>query len=289
MAIFDITYVGDMPYLKLEGGTVTGATIFNSSVTANSGSITNNLAVGSINGVTVGSSPKFTDTTYSVATTSANGLLPALGGGTTNYLRADGAWAKPPGTTYSVATTSANGLMAAADKVAVNKIGSGTLNTTNKTIIPAINELLTKGSGSAVTFTGYGTNSGSRTVYTFNQPVLFFFIVTNGVTASSGVHGIYFPYESWHLIEATHSYIKSSSTGSVFTTNMDDCRLLKAQYTDYPTHWVARYSGSTTIGTAGVPTYLSGIAICKPGQSSYTVEIGGPDNITISGYYIPLT
>lgn len=135
MAIFDITYVGDMPYLKLEGGTVTGATTF-----------TNNIAASTINGVTVGSDPKFTDTTYSVATTSANGLLPALGGGTTNYLRADGSWAKPPGTTYSVATTSANGLMAAADKTAVNKIGSGTLNTTNKTIIPAINELAAKGS-----------------------------------------------------------------------------------------------------------------------------------------------
>ena len=132
MAIFDITYVGDMPYLKLEGGTVTGATTF-----------TNNIAASTINGVTVGSSPKFTDTTYSVATTSASGLLPALGGGTTNYLRADGSWATPVGTTYSVATTSANGLMAAADKVAVNKIGSGTLNTTNKTIIPAINELQT--------------------------------------------------------------------------------------------------------------------------------------------------
>ena len=105
MAIFDITYVGDMPYLKLEGGTVTGATIFNSSIAANSGSITNNLAVGSINGVTVGQSPKFTDTTYSVATTSVAGL------------------------------------MSTTDKTAVDKVGTGTLNTTNKTIIPAINEL----------------------------------------------------------------------------------------------------------------------------------------------------
>jgi len=31
------------------------------------------------------------------ATTSAHGLLPKLGGGTTNYLRADGTWATPPG------------------------------------------------------------------------------------------------------------------------------------------------------------------------------------------------
>lgn len=78
MAIFDITYVGDMPYLKLEGGTVTGATIFNSSITANSGSITNNLAVGSINGVTVGSSPKFTDTVTTVTTSGSGNVVTAV-------------------------------------------------------------------------------------------------------------------------------------------------------------------------------------------------------------------
>lgn len=52
--------------------------------------------------------------THSTATTSAAGFLPTLGGGTTNFLRADGAWAKPPdtNTTYSNmsgATTSAAG------------------------------------------------------------------------------------------------------------------------------------------------------------------------------------
>lgn len=36
-----------------------------------------------------------TDVTTLNATTSAHGLLPKLGGGTTNFLRADGAWAAP--------------------------------------------------------------------------------------------------------------------------------------------------------------------------------------------------
>lgn len=49
--------------------------------------------------------------THSNATTSAAGFLPALGGGTTNFLRADGTWAKPPNTTYGLASTSANGLL----------------------------------------------------------------------------------------------------------------------------------------------------------------------------------
>jgi hypothetical protein len=52
--------------------------------------------------------------THSNATTTAAGFLPKLGGGTTNYLRADGTWAKPPdtNTTYSDmegATSSAAG------------------------------------------------------------------------------------------------------------------------------------------------------------------------------------
>lgn len=51
---------------------------------------------------------------HSNATTSAAGFLPKLGGGTTNFLRADGTWAKPPdtNTTYSNmtgATSSAAG------------------------------------------------------------------------------------------------------------------------------------------------------------------------------------
>ena len=43
---------------------------------------------------------------HSAATTSAAGFLPKLGGGTTNFLRADGTWAKPPdtNTTYSQMT-----------------------------------------------------------------------------------------------------------------------------------------------------------------------------------------
>ena len=57
-------------------------------------------------------------TTYSVFTSVANGLAPASGGGTVNYLRADGTWATPPGTggvtfanpTALVGSTAVNGV-----------------------------------------------------------------------------------------------------------------------------------------------------------------------------------
>jgi len=49
------------------------------------------------------------DNTDLNASISKHGLLPKLGGGTTNYLRADGSWATPPGT-YSLPTASASTL-----------------------------------------------------------------------------------------------------------------------------------------------------------------------------------
>nr|DAT26537.1 MAG TPA: hypothetical protein [Caudoviricetes sp.] len=59
----------------------------------------------------------------------ATGLVPAPAAGsqTTKYLRADGTWQTPPdtNTTYSVATASANGLMSSAMVSKLNGIASG--------------------------------------------------------------------------------------------------------------------------------------------------------------------
>ena len=63
-----------------------------------------------------------TNTTYGLATTSANGLLRQLDGSTAHYMRGDGTWATPPNTTYGVASQSANGLMSAADKKKLDSI-----------------------------------------------------------------------------------------------------------------------------------------------------------------------
>ena len=50
------------------------------------------------------------DTTYAVTTTAKAGLAPRLGGGTTNYLRADGNWAAPPDTKYTLPAATGNAL-----------------------------------------------------------------------------------------------------------------------------------------------------------------------------------
>lgn len=71
-----------------------------------------------------------TNTTYGLASTTANGLLRQLNGSTSRFMRGDGTWATPPNTTYAVANESTNGLMAAADKKTVNRlIGVNTVTT----------------------------------------------------------------------------------------------------------------------------------------------------------------
>lgn len=71
-----------------------------------------------------------TNTTYGLASTTANGLLRQLNGSTANFMRGDGAWATPPNTTYAVANESTNGLMSAADKKTINRlIGVNTVTT----------------------------------------------------------------------------------------------------------------------------------------------------------------
>lgn len=71
-----------------------------------------------------------TNTTYGLASTTANGLLRQLNGGTSSFMRGDGIWATPPNTTYAVANESTDGLMAAADKKTMNRlIGVNTVTT----------------------------------------------------------------------------------------------------------------------------------------------------------------
>lgn len=70
------------------------------------------------------------DTTYGLATTSANGLLKRLSGNTSQYMRGDGTWATPPNTTYSL--VGANG------STGLIKNGSSITNASGYTACPII-------------------------------------------------------------------------------------------------------------------------------------------------------
>lgn len=70
------------------------------------------------------------NTTYGLATTSANGLLKQLSGNTSQYMRGDGTWATPPNTTYSL--VGANG------STGLIKNGSSITNASEYTACPII-------------------------------------------------------------------------------------------------------------------------------------------------------
>lgn len=70
------------------------------------------------------------NTTYGLATTSANGLLKQLSGNTSQYMRGDGTWATPPNTTYSL--VGANG------STGLIKNGSSVTNASGYTACPII-------------------------------------------------------------------------------------------------------------------------------------------------------
>lgn len=119
-------------------------------------------------------------------TSTLKGLAPASGGGTTNFLRADGTWAAPPGggsgTVTSVSVTSANGV-------------SGTV--TNPTTTPAISLALGAITPTSVaatsTVTGSnlsGTNTGDETSATVLSKLAASNIATSGSILSSGTAGV---------------------------------------------------------------------------------------------------
>lgn len=99
--------------------TVLGGVKIGSNITVSSGTISLTKA----NVVSaLGYTPPTTNTTYSLATTSASGLLRQLNGNTSQFLNGNGQWATPPNTTYGVATTSSNGLMSSTDKSRLDQL-----------------------------------------------------------------------------------------------------------------------------------------------------------------------
>jgi hypothetical protein len=97
-----------IPFTQLNAATsyVSGTGITISGGTVSLSAITNNTVWGNVSGGTATPSqltPTQLTTLVNTFTSSLSGAAPASGGGTTNYLRADGTWDAPPGTSSGAA------------------------------------------------------------------------------------------------------------------------------------------------------------------------------------------
>ena len=107
--------------LPTASSTVLGGVKIGENITISSGTIS--IDKEDVTGA-LGYTPPTANTTYEKVDKSSDGLCPKLPNETTTtkYLRQDGSWAVPPNTTYSVATTSKNGLMSSNDKAKVDNL-----------------------------------------------------------------------------------------------------------------------------------------------------------------------
>lgn len=203
--------------------------------------------------------------THSTATTSAAGFLPKLGGGTTNYLRADGTWAKPPdtntNTTYTLTKSGSTITLTGSDGKTTSVTDSNTTYSLSSFGIAATAAELNKLDGCTATVTELNYLDG---VTSNIQTQL------NGKAASSHTH------------DGTHTRIYNTSysfgdnqnaiTTSAFLTKLNSLGAFSDK------HWVARgswsYASNQYINDTGCGNiHLAGCTVEVIGTSSTNCTI----------------
>ena len=157
----NIYILQDSGALPLTGGSVTGPVNFGDSVTMEEASVgdivitgnasaTNNLQANTINGVEVGSIPKFTDTVTTVSTTGSGNAVTAISA-------SNGAITATKGTTF---LTSHQDISGKADKSAT--VSTVTWDSTNKKLTKTINGTTTDVVTAATLRTGLNVANGAE-------------------------------------------------------------------------------------------------------------------------------
>lgn len=212
-----------------------GGVIVGSNITVSSGTIS--LTKSNVT-TALGYTPPTTNTTYSVVSTTADGLCPKRGGTTTKFLRDDGTWATPPdtNTTYSAATTSAAGLMSAADKTKLDGIATGANNYTYT--LP----------------TASSTLGGVKTTSTVTS--------TSGLTACPIISGVVYYKDTnttyTHPTTSGNKHIPSGgSSGQILRWSADGTAVWGA---DNNTTYSAATTSANGLMTSAMVTKLNGIA-----------------------------
>lgn len=225
----------------------------------------------------------------SAATTSAAGkagLAPAPPAGAQGkYLRGDGTWQIPTNTTYSLATQSNNGLMSANDKKKLDKINTNNIvyatcataaNEQVKTIVlDDSNDTLKDGDIIYIKFSN--TNTFSATTdkkITFKIGTDTFAIWKNGTDALTGTYASAFGVANryhWYLVDKTNKKLTWLNQSNDDNTTYTNASLGQGYGTC-----------STAAATAAKVVSLSGYTLAVGGYVSVKFTYDVPANATLN-------
>ena len=200
------------------------------------------------------------------ASTSTAGLV-KLGGGTANFLRADGTWAAPPNTTYSAN----NGVSLSGTTFSNSGVRSIATGGTNGTISVNTNgtsaEVAVKGLGSAAytASTAYATSGHTH---------------ATSIATSSGTNQI-------TLAANTKYAITAGGTSYVFTTPPDNNTTYSANTGIKLNGTTFQHTNAVTAGTAGTSSATSGSTLAVPYvtyDAQGHVTGSGTHTHTVSGF-----
>lgn len=183
-------------------------------------------------------------TLYAQNASTATAGLVKLGGGTTNFLRADGTWAAPPNTTYSAN----NGVSLSGTTFSNSGVRSIATGGTNGTISVNTNgssaEVAVKGLGSAAytASTAYATSGHTH---------------ATSIATSSGTNQI-------TLAANTKYAITAGGTSYVFTTPPDNNTTYSANTGIKLNGTTFQHTNAVTAGTAGTSSATSGSTLAVP-------------------------
>lgn len=227
----DVTVSSSGAAWAIDSGAVTNAKLANVSSATFKGRTT--AGTGVVEDLTAAQATALLDT----FTVSTKGLVPAAtGGGTTNFLRADGTWAAPPaGTVTGVSVASANGF-------------AGTV--ANSTTAPAITVSTTvtgllKGNGTAISAATSGTDyapatSGTSILYGNGSGGFSSVVVGTGLSFTGGT----LANTQSGVADGYKGDITVASSGTIWAVEAN--AISNTKLADVPT---ATFKGRTTAGT----------------------------------------
>jgi hypothetical protein len=262
----------------------------------------NHQAAGTIVANITGGSASPTAVTYAqvnavlpVFTSTLNGLAPLSGGGTTNYLRADGSWAAPPGTAGSGTVTASPQLQLPFYS------GAGTAN-----VITGNPSITTGGGGTGTLNLGIvGAGATSGAIYLSNggayetniqcgpsqlQNVDFYLPITDGLTNAILFNTDGSGATEWSVVSGDITFVGSTGVATLATVNTDVGTYSNANVTVNAKGLITAASsgsaGGATVGFGG--TGLDGVTTTwtTPQLNASTLTVTGATGPTNYGRFV---